>query len=170
MSKNLFLILIGIYLLSLIACNDNLPPPEVNSTDVYQKEKAAIITALNNETKTAFQRDFEGWKQYWIHSPDVSKTYMNFVEDDFSESIGWNNISDFVRTFIEEHPEPEPLPELLDKIDVRLYGDGAWVYFEQMDSIRGMKRETRLMEKVEGQWKIAGMHTSIYGFEEIESE
>ena len=68
---------------------------------------------------------------------------MNFVEDDFSESIGWESINDFVRTFIEAHPEPEPVPELLDKIDIRLYDDGAWVYFEQMDSIRGLKRETR---------------------------
>ena len=70
-----------------------------------------------------------------------------------------------MKTFIEEHPEPEPVPKLLDKINVRLYKNGAWVTYEQQDSIRGLKRETRLMEKINGEWKIAGMQTTIYGFE-----
>jgi hypothetical protein len=34
----------------------------------------------------------------------------------------------------------------------------------KLDPERGRKRETRLLEKVAGQWKIAGMHTTIYGF------
>ena len=70
---------------------------------------------------------------------------MSFVDSTFSESIGWKEISQFVKTFIEEHPEPEPVPKLLDKIKVRLYGNGAWGTYEQQDSIRGLKRETRLM-------------------------
>ena len=78
--------------------------------------------------------------------------------------MGWNEISSFVKTFIEEHPEPEPVPKLLDDVEVRLYGIGAWVSYEQQDSLRGLKQETRLMEKVNGQWRIAGMHTTIYGF------
>jgi hypothetical protein len=40
------------------------------------------------------------------------------------------------------------------------------VSYEQNDVERGLKRETRLMEKKDGQWKIAGMHTTIYGFRE----
>ena len=58
---------------------------------------------------------------------------------------------------------------MLDKIDVRLYRNGAWVTYEQRDSLRGLKRETRLMEKVNGEWKIAGMQTTIYGFETEET-
>ncbi len=165
-------ILIVLILLSMISCRNNISSAvsTVSETDSLEEERALILSVLNNETKAAFQRDFEGWKKFWVHSPNVTKTYMNFVEDDFSESIGWKNISDFVRTFIEAHPETEPVPELLDKIDIRLYDDGAWVYFEQMDSIRGLKRETRLMEKVDDQWKIAGMHTSIYGFDKSANE
>lgn len=131
----------------------------------FEKEKKAILERLNNETKDAFQRDYEAWTKNWVHDPTISKVYMNFADSTFSESIGWKEISQFVKTFIEEHPEPEPIPKLLDKIDVRLYGNGAWVTYEQRDSLRGLKRETRLMEKVNGQWKIAGMQTTIYGFE-----
>ncbi|GAA0871618.1 hypothetical protein GCM10009117_07640 [Gangjinia marincola] len=130
----------------------------------FEQEKTAILETLNNETRDAFQRDYEKWTENWVHTPNISKTYMNFVDSTFSESIGWDEISQFVKTFIEEHPEPEPVPKLIDDIDVRLYGDGASVSFKQMDSIRGLKRKTRLMEKENGKWKIAGMHTTIYGF------
>lgn len=130
-----------------------------------ESEKQAILDRLNNETKDAFQRDYKAWTKNWVHDPNASKVYINFVDSTFSESIGWKEISQFVKTFLEEHPEPEPVPELLDKINVRLYGNGAWVTYEQQDSIRGLKRETRLMEKMNGEWKIAGMQTTIYGFE-----
>ena len=128
-------------------------------------ENKAILDRLNNETKNAFQRDYEAWTKNWVHDPSISKVYINFTDSTFSESIGWKEISQFVKTFIEEHPDPEPVPKPLEKIDVRLYGNGAWVTYEQMDSLRGLKRETRLMEKINGVWKIAGMQTTIYGFE-----
>ncbi len=131
-------------------------------------EKQAILERLNNETKDAFQRDYEAWTKNWVHDPNISKVYVDFADSTFSESIGWEKISGFVKTFIEEHPEPEPVPELLDEINVRLYENGAWVTYEQHDSIRGLKRETRLMEKVNGDWKIAGMQTTIYGFSKPE--
>ncbi|MEM9868353.1 MAG: nuclear transport factor 2 family protein [Bacteroidota bacterium] len=132
-------------------------------------EKKAILETLNNETKAAFQRDYASWQDKWVHDPSISKVYIDYADSTFSESVGWREISQFVKTFIEEHPEPEPLPKMLDSIDVRLYGNGAWVTYELQDSLRGRKRETRLMEKVDGQWKIAGMQTTIYGFGKIEN-
>jgi len=130
----------------------------------FNREKAAILETLHSETAAAFERDYESWKTKWVHDPNITKTYVNFVDSTFSESIGWDEISNFVKVFIENNPVPEPIPELIQDIDVRLYGDGAWVSFEQNDSLRGLKRETRLMEKIDGTWKIAGMQTSIYGF------
>jgi hypothetical protein len=129
-----------------------------------EAEKSAILKTLNDETKAAFERDYESWKEKWVHDSTISKTYINFVDRSSSESVGWIEISNFVKKFIDEHPEPEPVPRLLNDIDVRLYGNGAWVNYKQQDSLRGLKHETRLMEKVSGQWKIAGMHTTIYGF------
>ena len=85
-----------------------------------------------------------------------------------TETLGWKEIDHFVKAYIEAHPEPAPLPSLVADIDVRLYKTAAWVSYEQHDPERGRKRETRLMEKVNGQWKIAGMHTTIYGLDEEE--
>jgi len=146
-----------------VGCESIADKKQLESVDLAS-EKEAIINCLNNETKAAFQRNYSLWTEHWVHESDISKTYINHVDSSYSESLGWEKISDFVRNFIEEHPEPEPLPKMLEDIDLRLYGNGAWVSFEQLDSIRGWKRESRLMEKQDGTWKIAGMHTSIYGF------
>lgn len=144
-------------------------PDEVASREVTKlpdpaQEKAAIINVLNNETKAAFNRDYQAWQDKWLHDPDITKTYMDLADSTMTETIGWAEINDFVKTYLEEHPEPEPLPTMVDDINVRLYGSGAWVSYEQNDADQGLKRETRLMEKVDGVWKIAGMHTTIYGF------
>jgi len=138
---------------------------EVVKTEMvnFEQEKAAILNTLNSETEAAFSRDYEAWQDKWVHDPKMTKVYINFADSTFSESIGWDGISQFVKDYFVAHPEPEPVPELVDDIDVRLYGTGAWVIYEQQDALRGLKRETRLMEKVDGQWKIAGMRTTIYG-------
>ncbi|MEQ9300093.1 MAG: hypothetical protein RIF33_16085 [Cyclobacteriaceae bacterium] len=135
-------------------------------TPTFEQEKTAILATINNETKAAFSRDYEGWKDKWVHEPFVTKTYMQLTDSSSSETLGWDEVDRFVREYFIAHPEPDPIPALLEDIGVRLYGTGAWVSFEQEDPARGLKRETRLMEKVEGQWKIAGMHTTIYGFKE----
>lgn len=156
----LSMLLTGILLLTTGCTNTS---EQEHDPVTVQQDKVAILATLNNETKAAFSRDYDLWTTYWVHRDDIVKTYINFADSTHSESVGWDNISGFVRNFIAAHPEPEPAPQLLDSVDIRLYGDGAWVSYEQLDSLRGRKRETRLMEKVMGQWKIAGMHTTIYG-------
>ncbi len=173
MKKRNLIQLVLLIVLLLLSCNTN-NKTEIGSTADkrlnLEIEKQAIIDRLNNETKNAFERDYEAWTQNWVHDPSISKVYLNFADSTFSESVGWKEISQFVKTFIEEHPDPESVPNLLKNIDVRLYGQGAWVNYEQRDSIRGLKRETRLMEKVNGVWKIAGMQTTIYGFDSNEKQ
>lgn len=164
-SQTILLLLAVIFATS---CHRQAKENTATSVEQYETEKKAILATIQNETKAAFQRDYEGWKAKWVHHPNISKTYMNFVENSHSESIGWNKINAYVKIYIEEHPNPDPTPTLVEEIDVRLYGNGAWVTFEQNDPKRGLKRESRLMEKINGKWKIAGMHTSIYGFEKEE--
>ncbi|MFD0861469.1 hypothetical protein ACFQ1M_04570 [Sungkyunkwania multivorans] len=171
MTNNRSFILTFIILIFAISCKqvDKQDIHKIEDKEVnFEQEKQAILETINNETKAAFQRDYESWQEKWVHDPDITKTYINFADNSFSESIGWDEISDFVKTFIEKHPEPEPMPQLVNDIDLRLYENGAWVTFEQQDSLRGLKRETRLMEKIAGQWRIAGMHTTIYGYEKQE--
>ena len=161
----LIILLIPILILATSCGESAANSAATTATEVadYQEEKAAILEVLNEETKAAFNRDYEGWKEHWVHKAYVTKTYMNFADSTMTETLGWEEVNDYVRTYLEEHPDPVPLPELLDEIEVRLYGTGAWVDYEQVDPVYGLKREARLMEKEDGQWKIAGMQTIIYG-------
>ena len=51
--------------------------PITQEVDV-ELERNAILETLNGETSAAFQRDYEAWKQKWVHRPDVTKTYLDF--------------------------------------------------------------------------------------------
>ncbi|MFP2996589.1 hypothetical protein ABN763_11785 [Spongiivirga sp. MCCC 1A20706] len=168
-----FIIITMLVVFSLFSCKETSVPTDANETisdakGRYTKEKAAILSVLNEETKAAFTRDYETWKDQWVHEAYVTKTYMQFTDSTMTETVGWNEINQFVLTYFKDHPEPDPLPQLLQDIDVRLYENGAWVSYNQEDPERGLKRETRLMEKIGNQWKIAGMHTTIYGDENRE--
>ena len=143
--------------LTLVTCSD------ASDRTGPATDKAAILATLNAETVAAFSRDYDGWQAKWVHEPYVTKTYMNFTDSTMTETLGWAEVNRFVEDYFTDHPEPDPLPEPLADIDVRVYGDGAYVSYEQDDPARGRKRETRLMERHGGVWKIAGMGTVIYG-------
>ncbi|MEL7160533.1 MAG: nuclear transport factor 2 family protein [Bacteroidota bacterium] len=153
------LLLPAITLALLCSCQ---PTAESTTVDAAT-EKAAILQVLNQETVAAFSRDYEGWQDKWVHAPYVAKTYMNFADSSLTEALGWEEVNQFVVDYFAEHPAPDPLPAPLTDIAVRLYGDGAWVSYEQDNPAGGRKRETRLMERSGGAWKIAGMQTVIYG-------
>lgn len=163
--KKIKIILSIVAVIILFSCDRPAENNSFNGIENYEKEKEAIISVINNETKAAFQRDYKSWKEKWVHDSNISKSYLNFVDGTYSETLGWDDINKFVKTYIEENPEPDILPKLVDDVELRLYGNGAWIVFEQLDPKVGLKRETRLMEKEDGVWKIAGMQTSIYGFE-----
>lgn len=126
MKKKLHLYML-ISLISLgVGCKETQnPSKEDEIASGIEREKNAILKVLNDETKAAFQRDYDAWQNYWVHDADITKTYLDFPENTFSESLGWEEIDQFVKTFFEEHPEPEPVPKLLNSINVRPYGHGA---------------------------------------------
>lgn len=159
-----FIMILIVFSIALISCNEKVEKDMIDypSAIDFQKEKSNILQTINDETAAAFSRKYIKWKEYWVHKPYVTKTYIDFSKNSFSETLGWKEVDKFVKTYIENHPEPDSIPNRLLDADIRLYGSGAWVSFEQRDPERGKKRETRLMEKEDGSWKIAGMHTTIY--------
>ena len=156
------LILMGILVMS--SCQDAHKEKSITHSDTTVEERK-ILECLKNETHAASARDYKSWRTHWVHRPSISKTYMNFADNTFSEMNSWKEIDDFVKTYIEEHPKPVQPPAQSENIDVKIYGNGAWVSYEIWDEVSGKKKETRLMEKENNKWKIAGMHTTIYGFD-----
>ena len=122
-----------------------------------------ILAVLNGETRAALGRDYDGWRDHWVHEPYAVKTYTDAAGGAASVTLGWDAVDGFVRTYLEGHPEPEPPPPPLEAADVHVDGDAAWVVYEQDDADQGRKREARRLERVDGAWRIAAMHTTVLG-------
>ena len=137
--------------------------PAASGEAAPDRARAEVLAVLNGETRAALGRDYPAWRGHWVHAPYVVKTYTDAADGTSSVTLGWDAVDDFVRTYIEDHPEPEPPPPPLTDADVRVYGDAAWVVYEQDDADQGRKREARRLERADGAWRIAAMHTTVLG-------
>lgn len=117
-------------------------------------EQAAIRNVIENESKHFWARDYQSWKKLWVHSDYA--IWIAASRDGVRQYDGWKAWSANVKEFFAENPEPMPYTGVVTKENYRfrVYGQGAWVSFVQNN--KGTRTlETRILEKRNGQWKIA---------------
>jgi hypothetical protein len=76
---------------------------------------------------------------------------------------GWSVIGERMENVIKENPEKNHQNVARENFNIRISGDMAWVTFEQYGTdtgekamdMPGLSYETRILEKHNGQWKIA---------------
>lgn len=142
-------ILLFTFFMGLLACQN----PTISEADSRQ----AIINTLDQETQYFCERNLEKWQTQWAHQPYCSKMYAGAT--DFEELLGWEAIRQFAVDHIAKNPEVLPLPQAPDDYEIYLLGETALVYFTKRVGQATM-RESRLMVKEDGQWKIARMQTT----------
>ena len=135
----------------------------ISQSSEIDKEQQAIRNVISNETATYYKQDFEGWKK-------------NFVNADYFRQHGyWEGYEDKVRYF-NGFDTLQKVKELQFKEDrtywkgsyekrfnenFRIYNDVAWYTFEQdsfeggTNKFLGRSVELRILEKHNGEWKIA---------------
>ena len=117
-------------------------------------DKEAIKQVIENESRHFWARDFQSWKKLWVHSDYA--VWIAASNDAIRQYDGWKAWSSNVKEFFAENPDPMPYDGKVTKEDYRfrIYRDGAWVSFIQNN--KGTRTlETRIMEKKNGQWRIA---------------
>lgn len=141
-------------------------------TDI-QKEKELIREVINQETRYYSTGDFEKWKELWVHSPKALHTSASNIG--FQKRKGWETIMRSLRKEIEDTTttvDPEDLNMKRRDFHYEINGDMAWVHFMSTDNIIANnpmtdKMETRVLKKVNGQWKILYVNTiNISTYEE----
>lgn len=117
-------------------------------------EETAIRNTIEMESRHFWARDFQAWKKTWVHA-DYS-VWIAASRDGIRQYDGWKAWSANVKNFFAENPNPMPYDGDVSKKDYRfrIYGNGAWVSFTQ-DNKGTRTLETRILEKRNGQWKIA---------------
>jgi len=106
MNKAHLLVLLSV-VFSITACstrNSEQPQAQTPQELSINMQKQAILKTLNDETKAAFQRDYDAWQSQWVHSPTMTKVYEDLAGGESSTSTGWEEISQFVKDFFAAHP------------------------------------------------------------------
>ena len=121
------------------------------------------MEVIDRESEAFWNKDFEGYAACWLHEEHVRT--MGWWEDGGITVVeGWNERAARTQKHMEASPEPNPTANNVKRVNVnlRIFEDVAWMTFDQYgedtgDSLMdmpGLSRETRILEKHDGEWKI----------------
>jgi hypothetical protein len=140
-----------------------------------EKEKKAIIASLTAETENFYKRDYEGVIKYFVHT-DYAFHAWNNSDGTFNATVGWPAINEKYKNYIKENPVPagsssHPKVERRNMIFKFFNPKLAFVTWDQYNSDSEKKtfqlsKETRIMEKQDGLWKIANM-TAFWDYKNV---
>ena len=140
-----------------------------------EKEKKAIIESIDSETTTFFKRDYKEVIKYYVHADYIFHAWNN-SDGTYDAKVGWKAIDEKFKNYIGNNPVNEGSsshPKVVRKNMIFKFfsPELAFVTWDQYNSDQEVKtyrisKETRIMEKQEGIWKIANM-TSFWDYKNI---
>ena len=143
--------------LLLATCQQQPAPLDI------EKEKAAIKAVIAKETETYYRQDFEGWKSTYLESPDFRmRGYWEGFPEKISFHNGFESLKEMKRKQFEQNQTLwQGSTEERSNESIRVSRDMAWYTFDQLSyekdtrKLLGKSLETRILEKQDGEWKIA---------------
>jgi hypothetical protein len=137
-----------------------------------QTEADAIMHVIAAESEAFWNKDYEAWAQYWVHAPYI-RTMGWWARGGVTVIEGWEELSKRIRQNMDANPEPNPTAAQVRRatINIRIAQEVAWLTFDQygMDTgeatmdMPGLSRETRILEKHGGAWKIVYVNWLLEG-------
>jgi hypothetical protein len=129
-----------------------------------EKEKTAILEVIERQAAAFWAKDFERWAETWVHAPYVRR--LGWSDTGGVVSVeGWEAIAARMQKNMAADPKPNLTPAKLvrEHLEFRIYGDVAWLTFEQHGvatgeprfDMPGLSYETRILEKHDGKWRVA---------------
>ena len=145
MKKYVFALL-AIVLLAGASCQEKID---------IEKEKAAIIAVIEEETNAYLDRDFDRQNECFIQD----ETAVGILAGKDGLYDGWEIISAAYKSIYENSPEPTNLMVKNENYKIKVYRDCAWAVYDEYnvdenDSISNGPRCIRFLEKVDDKWKI----------------
>lgn len=171
------LLLLALTLVGLLSCQPrvtNEPEPTASADIDYEQEKAAILKVIEEESAAFWNKDFAAFAACWVHGPHV-RTMGWWADGGVTVVEGWEERSRRTQAHMAASPEPNPTANnvIRKNMNIRIFPDVAWLTFDQygedtgdetMD-MPGLSRETRILEKQDGRWKIAYVGWLLEGSE-----
>lgn len=169
--KKLLYLLAVICFSPLYSCqnaNTDINPVMATPPDFDEEaELAAIMKVIENETACFFARDYECWKENWVDEDYAFQAWSN-SDGTYDAKVGWSEVDRRIGNYIKEHPQQGDgsiQSFNAERLNLRkkFYGDKvAHLTWEQNNTgadgtTYQISQEVRLMEKVDGQWKIVNV-------------
>ncbi|MBP7307522.1 MAG: hypothetical protein KA987_15490 [Saprospiraceae bacterium] len=140
---------------------------ESNTID-FEKEKAAIQATIAKETESYYKEDLESWKSTYLQSPAFRKFgYWEGYPEKVISNIDFESLlAEKKKQFDKNETLWQGSTEERENENFRISDKMAWYTFEQNSyekssrKFLGKSLETRILEKENGEWKIAylGFH------------
>ncbi len=151
--------------LFLAGCNHQ---KQESDTVDFEKEKAAIQAVIAKETESYYKQDFEAWKSTYLQTAAFRKFgYWEGYPEKVVANIGFESLAtEKKKQFDSNETLWQGSTEERTNENFRISKNMAWYTFEQNSFEKGTKKflgkslETRILEKENGEWKIAylGFH------------
>ena len=141
-----------------------------------EKEKAAIIAAIEQETIAYGNADYESWKAAYVQNDPFVR--INSSKTGFGGRNNWQSYDSTWYAYYKDNPKPLTGKYKNEDYIIRLVTpEVAWAvykenFFDDKDTKLGWNLQTRFLEKQNGKWKISyvGMvSASTYEDKTVES-
>jgi hypothetical protein len=145
-------------------------PQKSENTVDFEKEKAAIQAVIAKETESYYAQDFEAWKSSYLQTPEFRKFgYWDGYPEKVISNIGFESLAmEKKKQFDNNETIWQGSKETRTNENFRISENMAWYTFEQnsyekdSNAFLGKSLETRILEKVNGEWKIAYLSFLYY--------
>ncbi len=128
------------------------------------KEKEAIIAALDGESEAYLAMDSTKWMSYWVQD---DQTLRVLVSEESYEMAGWKQLYESMKANMQNDTLLADYKDMkFTKSDylIKVHQDCAWAFFTEKftatykgEPVETEDTQVRILEKVDGQWKIAFM-------------
>jgi len=127
-------------------------------------DREAILHLIEAETAAFWNKDFDAWAKLWVHDDYVRRWGWWAARGGMTVRDGWDDHAARMRRLMMANPVRNESTAAVrrEKLVIRVGGDVAWATFDQhapstgdgMD-VPGLTHEMRILEKHDGEWKIA---------------
>jgi DNA-binding CsgD family transcriptional regulator len=136
---------------------------DLQQVAVAERDRLAIMRVVEEETAAYFDKDYERWARCWVQE-DYGRRWMWFARGGVTLREGWTEHGPRMKAAMTEFPVPSASGRDIrrENINLRVGADMAWMTFDQYGprgdepfDVPGLQKELRILEKHEGEWKIA---------------
>ncbi|MGN6102609.1 MAG: hypothetical protein ACTHOR_15820 [Devosia sp.] len=133
-------------------------------------EQRAVFEVIRAETVAFFTKDFDTFARCWAHEPYIRRLGW-WTRGGVTDRWGWDELADRTRLAMLDYPQKNRSAEEVryENVVIRVGGDMAYATFDQYGpdtgepdfDMPGCSRESRVLERQDGKWRIV-YHTYIH--------